>query len=147
MVTHAQDGLRFVPSAVEGLPAVTEAAVFPDRLELLSEGKWVIIRFLDIARWYRHGWLFRPLAQLGLGVRGWPSVADRDWFHPPSGRFFRFFTTPPTYGVHARRATRDKLWADHVQAGAGRDGRGWVQHLRPRVARQAEPAAGATRGR
>jgi hypothetical protein len=95
VATAAQHGLWFVPSAVEGLPAVTEVAVFPDRLELLSEGKWVVIRFLDIARWYRRGWLYRPLARLGLGVRGWPSVADRDWFHPPAARFFRFFTQPP----------------------------------------------------
>lgn len=95
MATAAQDGLRFVPSGVEGLSAVTEAVVFPDRLELLTEGKWVAIRFLDIARWYRHGWLYRPLTRLDLGVRGWPSVADRDWFHPPAGRFFRFFTRPP----------------------------------------------------
>ncbi len=95
MATAAEDVLRFVPSAVEGLPAVTEAAVFPDRLELLSDGKRVVIRFLDIARWYRRGWLYRPLARLGFGVRGWPSVADRDWFHPPPGRFFRFFTAPP----------------------------------------------------
>ncbi len=95
MATAAEDGLRFVPSAVEGLPSVTEAAVFPDRLELLSQDKWVVIRFLDIARWYRRGWLYRPLARLGWGVRGWPSVGDRDWFHPPSGRFFRFFTEPP----------------------------------------------------
>jgi hypothetical protein len=95
MATAAEECLRFIPSAVEGLPAVTEAAVFPDRLELLSEGKWVVIRFLDIARWYRRGWLYRPLALLGFGVRGWPSVADRDWFHPPAGRFFRFFTAPP----------------------------------------------------
>jgi hypothetical protein len=87
--------LRFVPSAVEGLPHVTEAAVFPDRLELLSEGKWVVIRFLDIARWYRGGWIYRPLGRLGWRVRGWPSVADRDWFHPPAGRFFRFYTDPP----------------------------------------------------
>jgi hypothetical protein len=95
MATAAEESLRFVPSAVEGLPSVTEAAVFPDRLELLSEGKWVVIRFLDIAQWYRRGWLYRPLARLGFGVRGSPSVADRDWFHPPTSRFFRFFTTPP----------------------------------------------------
>ena len=50
MVTAVQDGLRFVPSAVEGLPGVAEVAVFPDRLELLSEGKWVTVRLLDIAR-------------------------------------------------------------------------------------------------
>jgi hypothetical protein len=91
MARAAQDGLRFVPSAVEGLSTVTEVAAFPDRLELLSEDKWVVIRILDIARWYRHGWLYPP-ARLGLGVRGWPSVAERDWFHPPAGRFF---TRPP----------------------------------------------------
>jgi hypothetical protein len=95
MAMAAEASLRFVPSAVEGLPSVTEVAVFPDRLELLSEGKRIVIRFLDIARWHRRGWLYRPLARLGWGVRGWPSVADRDWFHPPSGRFFRFFAEPP----------------------------------------------------
>jgi hypothetical protein len=95
MATAPADGLRFIPSAVKGLSAVTEVAVFPDRLELLSAGEWVRIRFFDIARWYRHGWLYRPLAWLGWGIRGWPSVADRDWFHPPAGRFFRFYTEPP----------------------------------------------------
>src|SRR5262245_32687739 len=94
MATAADDSLRFVPSTVEGLSGVTEGAVCPDRLALLSEGKWVIIRFLDIARWHRGGWLYRPLARLGLRVRGEPSVADRDWFHPPSGRFFRFYANP-----------------------------------------------------
>src|SRR4051794_33709197 len=94
MATTAEDSLRFVPSSVEGLPDVTEAAVFPDRLELPSAGDWVVIRFRDIARWYRRGWLYRPLARLGC-VRGYPSVADRDWFHPPPGRFFRFYTEPP----------------------------------------------------
>jgi hypothetical protein len=93
MATADEDCLRFVPSAVEGLPDFTEAAVFPDRLELLSAGKWVAIHFLDIARWYRRGWLYRPLAYLGW-VYGTPFVADRDWFHPPSGRFFRFYTDP-----------------------------------------------------
>jgi hypothetical protein len=94
MVAGAEESLRFVPSNVEGLASVTEVAVFSDRLELLSGGKWVAIRFLDIARWYRNGWLYGPLARLGL-VRGDPVVADRDWFHPPSGRFFRFFSEPP----------------------------------------------------
>lgn len=95
MTKSARDGLRFVPSAVAGLPDVTEAAVFPDRLELRCEGKWVVVRFLDIAQWRRQGWLYRPLAQFGFRVRGWPSVAERDWFHPPAERFFRFFSAPP----------------------------------------------------
>jgi hypothetical protein len=95
MATNAEAGLRFVPSAVEGLPSVTEAAVFPDRLELLSAGRLVVVRFLDVARWHGLGWLYCPLSWLGGRVLGWPMVADRDWFHPPAGRFFRFFTTPP----------------------------------------------------
>jgi hypothetical protein len=94
MAMPTEDMLRFVPSAVEGLPGVTEAAVFPDRLELLSEGKWVVIRFREIARWYCGGRLYRPLAWLGLGVRGQPSVADRDWFHSQARRYFRFYTRP-----------------------------------------------------
>src|SRR3954447_15433766 len=94
MATAADDGLRFVPSAVEGMPGVTEVAVFPDRLELLSEGKWVTLRLLDIARWYRRGWLYRPLARLGLGVRGWPSVADRLWRPRPGVSVFEFYADP-----------------------------------------------------
>ncbi len=117
------DGLRFVPSAVEGLPVVTEAVLFPDRLELLSGGKWVAIHFLEIARWYGRDWLYRPLARLGFRVRGWPSVADRDWFHPPAERFFRFFTVPPvtvfmpdephetTYGETIFRRVQDVMAA------------------------------------
>src|SRR5205085_9112553 len=64
------------------------------RLEVLSAGERVVIRFVDIARWHRRGWLWRPLAHLGW-ARGCPAVADRDWFHPPSGRFFAFYTKPP----------------------------------------------------
>ena len=94
MGTATEDSLQFVPSNVEGLPTVTEVAIFPDRLELLSQGKWAVLHFLEIARWYRWGWFFRPLAHLGCGIHGRPSVADRDWFHPPAGRFFRFYSQP-----------------------------------------------------
>lgn len=94
MAEGVERELRFIPSAVEGLPAVTEVTVFPDRVELLSAGEWVAVRFIDIAEWPRFGWLYRSLARLGGRVRGRPMVADRDWFHPPSGRFFRFFTKP-----------------------------------------------------
>jgi hypothetical protein len=95
MSITSEDGLRFVPSAVEGLPKVAEAVVYPDRLELLAEHQTIVIRFLDIARWHRLGWLYGRLARRGWRVRGWPIVADRDWFHPPAGRFFRFYTDPP----------------------------------------------------
>ncbi len=86
-------GLRFVPSRVEGLPGVTEVVVYPDRLELLSLGRWASFRFADIAEWPRPAFLWRWLARLGWRPR-WPPVGERDWFHPPSERFFNFFTRP-----------------------------------------------------
>ena len=85
--------LRFVPSRVEGLPNVAEIAVYPDRLELPTEGKLVVHRFVDIARWPRPPWLWRRLFRLGWRPR-WLPVADRDWFHAPRDRFFAFFTNP-----------------------------------------------------
>jgi hypothetical protein len=90
----AGNGLRFVPSRVEGLPGVTEVAVYPDRMDLLSEGRWVSFLFADIARWPRPAWLWRRVARLGWRPR-WLPVGWRDWFHPPSQRFFRFRTRPP----------------------------------------------------
>jgi hypothetical protein len=87
--------LEFTPSEVTGIPAVSRVAVYADRLELCSEGQTRTIRLLDIARWPRWGSFYRLAARLGLGIRGYPAVADRDWFHPPRRRFFRFYTDPP----------------------------------------------------
>jgi hypothetical protein len=139
MTTLAEHTFRFVPSAVQGLPAVTEVTVFPDRLELLSEGKVVVIRFRDIAWWHGGGWLQRPLARLGFQVRGWPSVADRDWFHPPAGRFFRFLLKARGFSVFAGRTARRRVWRDDVPPCAECHWHRRVQHLRPRVIWQAEP--------
>lgn len=86
--------LRFAPSKVEGLPDVTEVAVFPDRLEFISAGKQVVFWFADIAQWPRPAWLSRRLFRWGWRPK-WLPVADRDWFHPPPKRFFRFYTHPP----------------------------------------------------
>jgi hypothetical protein len=86
--------LRFVPSRVEGLPGVTEAAVYPDRLEMHTSGGWVVFRFEDMARWPWPVTLWRRLARLG-GRPRWLPVGERDWFHRPSDRFCRFRTRPP----------------------------------------------------
>jgi hypothetical protein len=86
--------LRFTPSRVVGLPNITEVAVYPDRLELLSAGRWLVYRFADIAAWPRPRRLWRWLARLGWRPR-WLPVGERDWFHAPPDRFIRFFTSPP----------------------------------------------------
>ena len=84
---------QFVPSRVEGLPDVTEVIVYPDRLEVISEGALLTFHFVDIARWPWPGPLWRLLFRQGWRPR-WLPVGERDWFHPPSERFFRFYTTP-----------------------------------------------------
>jgi hypothetical protein len=93
MAPDTTDCLRFTPSRVEGLPDVTEVAVYPDRLEILSGGRRLVYRLADIARWPRPRWLWRLLARFGW--RGWLPVGERDRFHAPPERFIRFFTSPP----------------------------------------------------
>jgi hypothetical protein len=89
------EGLRFVPSRVEGLPQVTEVIVFPDRLELLSAGQWKLLRFVDMVPRPRPVFLWRWLARLGWRRKPL-TIGERDWFHPPAQRYFRFFTRPRT---------------------------------------------------
>ena len=93
--THdAEPCLRFVPSRAEGLPGVSEVVVRPDRLDLRSGGRWVVFPFAKMARWPRPTWFWRLLYRLGWRSM-WLPVADRDWFHPPRDRFFRFYCDPP----------------------------------------------------
>ncbi len=89
------NSLRFVPSRVEGLSSknVTEAMIWPNRLELLSPGGWVVVRFEDIARWPWPRWFWKITWRLIRWPR-WVPVADRDWFHVPKDRFFLFYTRP-----------------------------------------------------
>ena len=85
--------LHFVPSRVEGMPGVTSATVFPDRIELASSIGVVTHRFADIAQWPRPAFLWKLLFRLGVKPR-WLPVADRDWFHEPADMFFAFYTQP-----------------------------------------------------
>ncbi len=93
METGTAAGLAFAPRRAEGWPAVTEIAVFPDRLEVRSAGRWVTVRLAEIARWPRPAPLWKWLA--GRGYRSRPApVGERDWFCAPE-RYFRFYTDPP----------------------------------------------------
>lgn len=89
----AESSLRFVPSRAEGLPDVSEVVVHPDRLELRSAGRWVVLPFVEMARWPRPARVWRLLFRLGWRP-GWLPVADRDWFHAPRDRFFVFYSKP-----------------------------------------------------
>jgi hypothetical protein len=84
----------FVPSRVEGLNQVLRATIYPDRLELQSDQGTKVIRFAEIAQWPLPHWLWKLLFPLGIRPK-WLPVADRDWFHAPADRFFRFNSDPP----------------------------------------------------
>jgi hypothetical protein len=87
------DYQRFVPSRVEGLADVTEVIVRPARIELRSNGRWVVVRLANIARWPDPAKVRRLLARIGWNPRP-VMVADRNWWDPPPGRSFRFYTDP-----------------------------------------------------
>ena len=86
--------LRFAPSRVEGLAGVSEVFIWSDRLELIADRDRITIRFSEIAKWPRPAWLWKALCRVGIRPR-WLPIAERDWFHPPPDRFFRFYTNPP----------------------------------------------------
>ena len=78
-----------MPSRVDGINDVSEATIFPDRLELLTPSGRTAYRFEAIGRDQT------PVIASGLKrfLPMWPSpelVADRDWFHKPPNRFFTF---------------------------------------------------------
>jgi hypothetical protein len=104
--------LRFIPSRVEGLPGVTEVAVFPDRIELKSANRLVTHRFVDIARWPRPRLMWRLLSRLGLRPK-WLPVGDRDWFHEPADMFVEFYTDPPLKVFMPRDEVKDPYHASH----------------------------------
>src|SRR5262245_49551794 len=93
-VMLAETCLRFVPSRVDGILDVVEAAVYPDRLELRCADRRVVYRFDEIAEWRRPTRLWRLFARMGVRPTLLPAVGERDWFHPPRERYFRFFTNP-----------------------------------------------------
>ena len=88
------ENLQFTPSRVEGLPNVKSVIVKPDRIALLSEGQWIEMSFDTMAEWPKPKWLWKLKEKFGKRP-AWLPVGERDWFHPPADRFFRFFTQPP----------------------------------------------------
>jgi hypothetical protein len=90
----APSSVSFVPSRVEGMDDVSEVTVLPDRLELTTPSGVTVYHF------GRFGRSQEPVVASGfwrfLLTRQPPKlVAERDYFHNPPDRFFRFYTEPP----------------------------------------------------
>jgi hypothetical protein len=86
--------IRFTPSHVDGITDVREVVVRPHCLEVNTAGRWATFLFREIGRPQQSR--LRSLLGRLVGKRPPPvMVADRDWFHPPPGRFFLWYTTPP----------------------------------------------------
>lgn len=86
--------ITFTPSRVDWIMEVHSVTVRPIGLELETADGKKEIRFNKIGR-LQESRFMRILKQLG-GFRPTAMlVADRDWFHPPQERFFRFYTDRP----------------------------------------------------
>ncbi len=84
--------LSFVPSRVDGLDDVSLVTIHPDRIVFdLCESQRVFM-FRDFGQ--SVGSFFERIGDLLRFRRPWRIVGERDWFHPPPDRFFRFYTQP-----------------------------------------------------
>ena len=105
-----QSSVQWMPSKVEGALGISGATVFPDRIELRSESGTIVHRFAEIAQWPFPRFVWRALAGFGMRPR-WLPVGDRDWFHSPENRFFRFYTHPPVT-VYCEPEPEDMAYSD-----------------------------------
>ena len=86
--------VSFAPSRVDGLENVKKVIVYRYKIKLETPEKTFVYRFGRIATWPDPAWLNQIRALLGTPPK-WLPVADRDSFHAPPDRFFRFYTKPP----------------------------------------------------
>ena len=84
--------LSFVPSRVDGLDDVSLVTIHPDRIVFdLNESQRVFM-FRDFGR--SAGSTFDRIKDALWFRQPWRIVGERDWFHAPPDRFFRFYTDP-----------------------------------------------------
>jgi hypothetical protein len=88
------DSITFVPSRVDGLDAVSRVTIRRSQIEFETPDSRHVFAFKSISR-PQESWLSSLFKRLTFR-RPYPQmIADRDWFHAPPNRFFRFYTTPP----------------------------------------------------
>src|ERR1019366_2653981 len=86
-----EECVRFTPPAVDGLPDVSEVAIFPDRCEVLSSGRWIAFQYDRIGRRQEPrvvSWLKRLLGRSPRPVL----VGEREFC--TSRRYVVFYTNP-----------------------------------------------------
>lgn len=86
--------ITFIPSRVDGLAEVSSVTVWPFRLDLETADGTHEFSFKVMGKIQESGIMRWMKGFFGEEPRGM-LVADRDWFHPPQDRFFRFYTDPP----------------------------------------------------
>ena len=85
--------ISFVPSRVDGFDSVSLVTVEPTRISLLTDDGNQIFTFAAIAQ-RQDSWFARAIRRVTFRKPWPPMIGERDWFHAPPDRFFRFFTDP-----------------------------------------------------
>ncbi|QDU73585.1 hypothetical protein Pan97_05610 [Bremerella volcania] len=86
--------ITFTPSRVDGMTEVSSVTVWPNKLEVETADGTQEFRFEEIGK-IQESEIMRFMRRLGGAKPFGMLVADRDWFHPPKDRYFRFYTDPP----------------------------------------------------
>jgi hypothetical protein len=88
------DSITFIPSRVDGLEAVSRVTIRLSQIEFETPDSRHVFAFKAISR-PQESWLASLVKRMTFR-RPYPhTIAERDWFHAPPDRFFRFYTTPP----------------------------------------------------
>ncbi len=87
------DSIWLVPSRVDGLDGVSRVIIEHTQITFVTGESSRSFSFSAIRR-PQGTWFFRVIRRVAFR-RPWPPmIGERDCFHPPPNRFFRFFTEP-----------------------------------------------------
>jgi len=86
--------ITFTPSRVDWTSDISLVTVWPNRLTVETVDGEQEFLFEQIGKIQESG-IMRFMRRLGGAKQFGLLVADRDWFHPPQDRYFRFYTDPP----------------------------------------------------
>ena len=84
--------LSFAPSRVDGLDDVSLVTIHSDRIVFDLNETQCVFMFRDFGR--SVGSVFDRIKDFLCFRHPWRIVGERDWFHAPPDRFFRFYTDP-----------------------------------------------------